>query len=136
MKFIDSSVFVAAALESSARFEASNLFLENARSGVTSGHALIETYSTLTRLPAGFRLSPGQASAFIANWMRDINVFSLAANDVLTFIAEAPARGVMGGRIYDALHARTAKKAGATAIVTWNAKHFAGLEAGLKIETP
>lgn len=138
MKLVDTSVLVAAALEADPRFEVSNRFLERQTpaSCAASSHTLVETYSSLTRLPAGLRLTPRQASAFIANWARELRIVSLEADEVLALIAGAPERGVAGGRVYDAVHARAALKAGAKTIVTWNGKHFIGLEPALKIETP
>ncbi len=138
MKFVDSSVLVGAALEASPHFESSRRFLESRtpKTCVTSGHALIETYSTLTRLPAGHRLKPAQAHLVIANFGRILSIAVLDADELLRLIAVKAADGVVGGRIYDAVHARTAAVAGARAIVTWNGKHFEGLERGLAIETP
>jgi predicted nucleic acid-binding protein len=138
MKLVDTSVLVAAALEAHARFDASNRLLErqSPRTCAVTSHALAETYSALTRMPAGFRLTPSEASAFIANWAGGLFIVSLTPAQVVALIAEAPDRGVSGGRIYDALHARTAALIEAGAIVTWNAKHFSGLESGLKVETP
>ncbi|MFZ5619138.1 MAG: PIN domain-containing protein [Pseudomonadota bacterium] len=138
MKFIDSSVFVAAAIEANPHFEASNRFLERQprREGCTSSHTLVETYSVLTRLPAGHRLTSMQAHAVIANWPLKLKIVALPAEETVRLLREMAEIGIAGGRIYDALHARTAVYAGAAAVVTWNVKHFAGLEQGIEIETP
>jgi hypothetical protein len=48
----------------------------------------------------------------------------LDPEDYYAAIADAAAEGVVGGTIYDALIARCAFKAKATAIYTWNVDHF------------
>jgi predicted nucleic acid-binding protein len=138
VKSIDSSVLVAAALEASPYFEASNRFLEtqSPKTCAAAAHALVEAYSVLTRLPAGHRLTPNQAYAVIDNWSRGFKIVALSPDETLKLLEDQSKAGVAGGRIYDAAHARAAAIAGASAIVTWNPKDFAGLEGGLAIETP
>ncbi|MEQ1931586.1 MAG: PIN domain-containing protein [Parvularculaceae bacterium] len=135
MKFVDSSVLVAAAHENHPFFEASHRFLSRCRRENTgvAAHGAIETYSALTRMPKSLGFSAAEAAAYVARLVDTrLRPFTLSELEIMSLIAAAPDRGVSGGRIYDAIHARTAKKAGASAIVTWNEKHFIGLEPSLK----
>lgn len=139
MKFVDTSVLVAAAHQNHPFYELSHDCLarcEKASTGLAA-HGAAETFSALSRMPKPFGFTAEEAAAYVGRLVETrMRVFGLSESEILELIAGAPARGVAGGRIYDALHARTAKKAGAKALVTWNVKHFAGLETGLKIETP
>jgi predicted nucleic acid-binding protein len=139
VKFIDTSVLVAAAHQDHPFFELSHAFLAACKRAETglAAHGVVETYSALTRMPKPFGYVASEAAAYVARLVQSrLQVFALPEAEILELIAEAPDRGILGGRIYDALHARTAKQAGARAIVTWNTKHFAGLEMELRVETP
>lgn len=137
MRFVDSSVLIAAAHENHAFFAASHAFLAGLRKGGAgiAAHGAVETFSALTRPP--LRFSPVEAAAYLARLTeKKLRVFSLPEAEVLAVIAEAPDRGVAGGRVFDALLARIAAKAGAKTIVAWNEKRFLGLEPGVDAITP
>jgi hypothetical protein len=63
-------------------------------------------------------------------------VEALPLADYETTIGEAQRRGVMGGGIYDSLHASFARRKGARRIVTRNPSHFAHAAPDLEILTP
>lgn len=87
--------------------------------------ALIETYSVLTRLPAPHRLSPADALSLIeANFIRPVNVIALAQEDYAAILRGAPAAGVSGGRIYDAIIAACAHREHVRTLLTFNDSHF------------
>ncbi len=73
-----------------------------------AGHAWFETYSVLTRLPAGLRRSPTDAVHLLA---RDFpaSVF-LGESESAAFGAELAARGISGGAVYDALVGAAARQ--------------------------
>ena len=71
---------------------------------VIPAHALLESFSVMTRLPAGKGLYPGDA--------RNL----LAGNFELTL------RRIAGGIVYDAVIARSAHQAGARVLLTWNVR--------------
>jgi predicted ATPase len=56
--------------------------------------------------------------------------------DYETAIGQARCRGVMGGGIYDSLHATFARRRGAQRIITRNPGHFAHAAPDLEILTP
>ncbi len=71
-----------------------------------AGHALVETYSVLTRLPGDVRLSGEDAARLLASRFRPPLVLSAKASrrlpDVLAGL------GIVGGAVYDALVALAA----------------------------
>lgn len=66
----------------------------------------------------------------------DISVEPLLLADYEKAIGEAQRRGVMGGGIYDSLHASFARRKGAKRIVTRNPSHFAHVAPDLEILMP
>ena len=63
-------------------------------------------------------------------------VEALALADYETAIREARSRGVMGGGIYDSLHATFARRKKAVRIVTRNPSHFQHVAPDIEILTP
>jgi len=71
-----------------------------------SGHALVETYSVLTRLPGDIRVAPADAVRLIdANFDPPLVLDEQTAASVPQMLA---ARGIAGGAAYDALVALAA----------------------------
>ncbi len=139
MWFLDSNVLIAGAYEDHDRFAVASDVLDAARGGepaITSAHALAETFAILTSLPKPHRFSPDEASRYVGDLAEFLKIEGLAPNDMIALLKDLGGSGVAGGRVYDAVHARTAVKAGASVIVTWNEKHFIGLESGIEIRTP
>jgi len=103
---------------------------------VLAAHSLVETYSVLTRLPAPHRLRASDALAAIeANWS-SAPVVQLTGTETWAALTEAVRLGTVGGRTYDTLIARTALKARAETILTWNVRDFAPFGSRIRIEAP
>ncbi len=138
---LDSSCLVAAACDWHAHHEITVSDMERRlrQRGrfVMAGPALVEAYSVLTRLPPSFRLSPADAAHVLeASWSRS-EIVALTAAEYWALLREESAGGIGGGRIYDALIARCAKKAGAGEILTWNVDHFGPFAGdGLTVSMP
>lgn len=71
-------------------------------------HAAVETFSVLTRMPAGQRVTPllahqAIAGAFLEPWL------SLHADSTRDALGELGRLGITGGAVYDALIAITAR---------------------------
>lgn len=106
MKAVDSSVLVAGFASWHERHEQARRALVGAQ---VVGHALVEAFSVLTRLPAPHRAAPDLAAAFLGD---------VASAPPLVLPAKAwdqlPARlasvGIAGGATYDALIAVTAQQ--------------------------
>jgi predicted nucleic acid-binding protein len=75
-------------------------------------HALVETYSVMTRLPPPHRV----AQSIVARFLRETFLEAplvLPSKEHARFIQEAAGLDVSGGAIYDALVGATARHAGA-----------------------
>ena len=133
MTFLDTGILVAALMEKHPEHEACARALKDSTAPFTNAHALAETFSSLT----GFYKVPADAAAEMTLGVRGrITVDSLTLADYATAIQEARSRGVMGGGIYDSLHATFARRKGAKRIVTRNPSHFAHAAPDLEILTP
>jgi predicted nucleic acid-binding protein len=104
----------------------------------TAAHALAETYAVLTRFPAPHRLSPADALALLeGNFIDRAQIVALDAGGYRALLRRAGKEGITGGRTYDALIGECALKAKAAVLLTFNAGHFALLEAsGVRIVIP
>ncbi len=92
---------------------------------VVAAPALIEAFSVLTRLPAPHRLSPADALSLMeANFVSSVKVVALPPEDYSAILRGAPANGIYGGRIYDAIIAACARRGNARTLLTFNDSHF------------
>ena len=124
--FLDTSVLVAVFYGEHEQHDPSiDLFLTlNTRTGCTAAHCLAEVYSVLTGMPGKNRVSPDEALLFLADVRATLALVSLTSPEYSKAIAKAAALGISGGGIYDALLAQCALKVNASALYTWNEKHF------------
>ena len=133
MTFLDTGIMVGAVLKSHPEHRVCLGALEDSVRPFTNAHALAETFATLT----GFYKLPTQAAAELTLSLRNaLEVEALALADYETAIREARSRGVMGGGIYDSLHATFARRKQATQIVTRNPSHFQHVAPDIEILTP
>ena len=96
----------------------------------TAAHALAEAYAVLTRFPAPHRLAPADALALLeGNFISGARAVALDAHGYRSLLRRAGKEGISGGRTYDAIIAECALKAKASVLLTFNASHFAALEA-------
>ena len=111
-----------------AEFEASSERL-------TCGHALAETFASLN---SHFKV-PNDVAAELTLALLEIEDFRvepLSIEDYKAAISEARQRGVMGGGIYDSLHATFARRRGVKRIVTLNGGDFRHVAPDIEIVTP
>ena len=133
MTFLDTGILVGAVLESHPEHEACLAAIEESKRPFTNAHALAEAFATLT----GFYKVPTEGAVELTLGLRDsLAVEALALADYETAIGEARGRGVMGGGIYDSLHATFARRKKATSIVTRNPSHFQHVAPDIEILTP
>ena len=133
MTFLDTGILVGALLEKHPEHAACREALEDTAAPFTDAHALAETFATLT----GFYKVPVAAATELTLGLKmALVVEAVDLNDYETAISEAQQRGVMGGGIYDSLHATLARRRGARCIVTRNPSHFAHVAPELEILTP
>ncbi|SRR6266508_353513 len=112
--------------------------LERGETLIVAAPALVESYAVLTRLPAPFRLAPADAGALLeTNFVRAGRVLALAAPAYRRLLRRAPAEGIAGGRMYDAVIAECLLKARPATLLTFNARHFLAFSGrGLEIVVP
>lgn len=133
MTFLDTGILVGVVLEKHPEHELCVAALKQFSDCVTDAHALAEAFATLT----GFYKVPTQAAAELTLGLRQaVGLEPLAMEDYETAIREARSRGIMGGGIYDSLHATFARRKGARRIVTRNPSHFVHVAPDVEILTP
>jgi len=133
MTFLDTSALVGALLERHPQHAVCLRAIQEATHPTTDTHALAETFATLT----GFFKVPTHAAAELTLGLKSlVRVEPLALADYETAISEARRRGIMGGGIYDSLHATFARRKGARRIVTRNPSHFVHAAPDLEVVAP
>lgn len=138
---LDSSCLVALACAWHEHHEATRIELERCEQAseriLLAGHALIEAYAVLTRLPPPHRRSPEEAHAILRGSWRDCESVSLSGREYWDLLDLVRSRSIAGGRTYDALIAACARRAGVATLLTWNLAHFEGFGGdGLEIVSP
>jgi predicted nucleic acid-binding protein len=104
---LDTSSAVALIVEDHEAHAATAAALQRRRLGL-AGHAWFETYSVLTRLPAGLRRSPADAVRLLAHNFPASEFLDEAASAALG--AELAGLAISGGAVYDALVGVTARQ--------------------------
>jgi predicted nucleic acid-binding protein len=133
MTFLDTGILVGALLATHPQHKTCLYAVEDSPEPFTDSHALAETFSTLT----GFYKVPTEAATELTLGLRDLIVVeALSLADYETSIREARSRGVMGGGIYDSIHATFARRKKAKQIVTRNPSHFEHVAPDIEILTP
>ncbi|HWI58005.1 MAG TPA: PIN domain-containing protein [Bacillota bacterium] len=133
MTFVDTGIMVGAVLKSHPEHEVCRAALEDSMRPFTNAHALAETFATLS----GFYKVPTEAATELTLSLREaLEVETLTLVDYTTAIREARSRGVMGGGIYDSLHATFARRKKAVQIVTRNPSHFQHVAPDIEILSP
>jgi predicted nucleic acid-binding protein len=123
--FCDSSVFVAASLENHPHHEQAFALLlslrEQQNRGFTSAHALIETFSVLSRMPTNPKLKPEDVLQILeANVIPYFTLVVVSSDDYLALLRDFATKEFSGGAIYDFLHLAVARKLALDSIHTFN----------------
>ncbi len=133
MTFLDTGILVGMVLEQHPDHTACISVLDDAAQPFTNAHALAETFATLT----GFYKVPVASATELTLALREvIPAESLTMDDYETALQEAKRRGVMGGGIYDSLHATFARRKQCRQIATLNPSHFRHVAPEVTILTP
>lgn len=133
MTFLDTGVLVGALLEKHPEHAACIEAIEESEAPFTDAHSLAETFATLTGF---YKVPVAVATELTLGLKTSVAVEALTLADYEQAIGEAQRRGVMGGGIYDSLHASFARRKGARRIVTRNPSHFAHAAPDLEILIP
>ena len=87
-------------------------------------HTILETYSTLTRMPPPFRVSASSAlRAIEQTYLVQGTVVAWRSEEYVGLLHELANGGTVGGQVYDAAIAACARWAGADMILTFNERH-------------
>ncbi|HEX3624182.1 MAG TPA: PIN domain-containing protein [Verrucomicrobiae bacterium] len=133
MTFLDTGILVGAVLETHPEHDVCRVALEDSERPFTNAHALAESFVTLT----GFYKVPVDVATELTFSLHSaVLVEALTLVDYEAAIREARSRGVMGGGIYDSLHATFARRKRAVQIVTRNPSHFQHVAPDIEILTP
>lgn len=127
--FCDTSVLVAACLRHHPHYERARPVLEaiagGKDKGVMSAHSLAEAYSALTSVPLVPRILPSQARDLVsANIVPHFTSIAVTPEMYGRAIETCSARGLGGGKVYDALLLECARQSQAERIYTFNLKDF------------
>ena|SRR5579859_2986312 len=127
--YFDTAVLVAASVAGHPHHSQSALALESAMkkrfAGHVSGHGLSEVYAVLTRTPFSPAIYPAEAWKLVqANILPYFEIVTITPQMYRETIRECAENGWMGGRVYDALHLRCARKSDCERILTFNVRHF------------
>jgi len=127
--YVDTDILVADAVEKHGHHARAETALEEILrrrwTPVISTHGLAETFSVLTRAPLGLRLSPAEAWQILQeNVLQLFDVESLSRSDYAEVLRDCARQGWSGGLVFDAIHARAARKAKCARIYTFNVDHF------------
>ena len=121
--FADTTVLIAAAVSAHPRHDrAINALASN--ECVVSAHGLLEAYAGLTTLPVRPRITVADAAAVIESFRERADVVVLSSAEYARVVADCAQLGLMGGVVYDALHAAAARKARAQRLLTFNTSDF------------
>jgi predicted nucleic acid-binding protein len=127
--FLDTNVLMAACIEEHEHHERALPILsavQDERSkGFTSGHAVLEMYSAMTRLPRSPRMLASQAMVLIQeNILKYFTMVALTPREYSELVLRLGVEGTVGGQVYDALHLACARKCDADRVYTLNVRHF------------
>ena len=123
MTYFDTSILVGAVRDDEPHHLACLAAVK--QGGCTSTHAMLEAFSILTGGRTKRRYSPAFAARVLSvSFEKQLQPASLTWKEVHQFLAEANARGIRGGAIYDYQHLVCARKAGAATFQTLNLADF------------
>ena len=131
--YLDTGVLVGSLLQSHPQHANCLAAIKGAEDPHSCAHALAETFATLTGF---YKVSNDSAAELTLSLPNNITISSLTLGDYRTALNEATKRGVMGGGIYDSLHATFARRMGARRIVTRNPSHFEHVAPDIEIVIP
>lgn len=125
----DTSILIAALVASHPKHELALKWLQRAStkniSLIVSSHTLAECYAVLTRLPTSPRIAPSMAFFLIEkNIKKFAKIVALSSDEYFKTLKHLVDLGLTGGIVYDAILLRTAVKAKAEKILTFNVKDF------------
>lgn len=135
----DSSVLIAAFVESHLKHKSALSFLMKAKSKefqlLISSHTILEIYSVLTSAPFKPKITPIIAKQLIENNIKNTaKIIYLTDKDYFKIVEKVCNLKFSGGIVYDAIAVQCAMNAKADEILTLNPKDFLRLTEGISIK--
>lgn len=134
---VDSSLIVAALAKWHSEHLRAQRALERAldrkEGAVIPAHALFESFSVLTRMPAPYRVAAADALQSLRQTFESTRIAALNSRSVWPVLERVVRLGLSGGIVYDALILETASDAGATELMTLNPRDYDRLEPRLRV---
>lgn len=126
IRFLDTSVLVPIFVKDHPHHARSiKLFAQCSQTAdCCAAHSLLETYSTLTRLPLPYRATPEEAISLVRTVSERLKPIALEPGEYLATLEDASASAIVGGSLYDFLIYRCALKVNAGTLYTWNIRHY------------
>ncbi len=92
----------------------------------------------LTGMPGRHRAAPHEVMLFLGSIRERFTIVELGAEQYLAALERAAEAGIAGGGVYDVLLASAAVLVKASALYTWNVKHFTrlGTDIARRVRTP
>jgi predicted nucleic acid-binding protein len=104
---------------------------------VLTDHALLESFSVLSRSPAPIGVAPMDAERILYEGFGKATIAPLRPGSAWDTIRSTLSHGFWGGRVYDAAIALATFEAGARLLLTWNVKHLHSVAPfGLEVREP
>lgn len=130
--YFDSSVLVAAAVKGHGHhvraLAALDEMMVKKHQGYLSAHGLAEVYAVLTRTPFRPPIYPSEAWQILeTSFLRNLRMVALSPKEHQQVVRDCAVAGWAGGRVYDALHLRSAQKAKCDRLYTFNVRDFVAL---------
>ena len=124
--FLDSNVTIAATLSRHSHYSRAHPLLAASSTAIlTCGtHSLAEIYNTLTKPLDGYELPASAVLELLRACRERFTLITLEPDEVIEALQAAVVLNLRGPIIYDALLLACARKAQASVIYTFNAKHF------------
>lgn len=130
MNYLDTGVLISAIyLRDTNQEKCSALLAE----GVTSTHALAEAFAALT---GQYRIKNDIVSEALLSLRNELRIEPILPEDYFNVLESARSRGIMGGLIYDAIHASVARRLSVERLYTFNVSNFEHVAPDLKVRTP
>jgi predicted nucleic acid-binding protein len=130
--YLDTSVIVPALWDRHPNFAHCNL-LTNSPNVATSAHALAEAFKVLT---GAYKLTNAFATTVLTDLTRAIHIEALSLDDYLDALSRTETQGIIGGAIYDSIHAAVARRLRVDRVLTYNLSDFRRVAPDLNIATP
>ena len=130
MNYLDTGILISAIYLRDANQERCSALLKE---GITSTHALAEAFAALT---GQYRVKNEIVSEAVLSLRGQLRIEPIFANDYFAVLGEVKGRGVMGGLVYDAIHASVARRLKVERLYTFNVSNFEHVAPDLKVLAP